>query len=31
MIANGKAVQGLDIPIVKLVPRTERKVNERHK
>ncbi len=31
MIANGKPVQGLDIPIVKLVPRTERKVNERYK
>jgi len=26
---NGKQVQGLDIPIVKLVPRTERKVNAR--
>lgn len=30
MSRNGKPVNGLDVPIVKLVPRSERKVNAKH-
>ena len=30
MIANGKPVRGLDVPIVKLVPRNERKVSKKY-
>jgi len=31
MSTNGKHLQGLDVPIVKLVPRNERKVTEKYK
>ena len=27
---NGKLVNGIDVPIVKLVPRNERKVSKKH-
>ena len=30
MIANGKPVRGIDVPIVKLIPRRERKVGKKY-
>ena len=30
MIANGKQVRGIDVPIVKLIPRRERKVGKKY-